>query len=118
MKPVFVVSLVVLAISAVGYVSAGNLGTARLASPAPAGAGAPVRPANMRVVTLKVDNMYCASCPYIVKQSLAGVPGVTEVAVSYRDKTAVVTFDTARTSVAMLARATTEAGYPSRLLSR
>ena len=32
-------------------------------------------------VTLAVDNMYCSACPHIVKQSLAKVAGVGEVAV-------------------------------------
>ncbi len=36
-----------------------------------------------RTVTLAVDNMTCASCPYIVRQSLAAIPGVATVAVSF-----------------------------------
>src|SRR4030088_759118 len=47
-------------------------------------------------VTLAVRNWYCAACPHIVKQSLAAVPGVTNVAVSDKTKTAVVTFDGGR----------------------
>jgi mercuric ion binding protein len=37
-------------------------------------------------VTLAVKNMYCAACPHTVKASLEAVPGVTRVAVSYREK--------------------------------
>jgi mercuric ion binding protein len=48
-----------------------------------------------------------------VKASLEPVPGVTKVAVSYKDKTAIVTFDDARTGVNALTTATTNAGYPS-----
>jgi len=28
-----------------------------------------------KTVTLRVNNMYCADCPYIVKKSLESVPG-------------------------------------------
>lgn len=66
-----------------------------------------------RTVTLAVRNMYCAACPHIVRGSLEAIPGVKSVAVSFRDKTAVVTYDDAKTGVAALTRATTEAGYPS-----
>jgi mercuric ion binding protein len=59
--------------------------------------------------------MYCAACPAIVKGSLTAVPGVTNVAVSYARKTAVVTFDDAKTKVPALVAATTNAGYPSAL---
>jgi mercuric ion binding protein len=57
--------------------------------------------------------MYCADCPFIVKKSLEGVPGVAKVAVSFKDKTAIVTYDDARTDVKALSAATTNAGYPS-----
>lgn len=64
-------------------------------------------------VTLAVQNMYCATCPFTVKSSLEAVPGVARVVVSYADKTAIVTFDDARTAVPALITATTNAGYPS-----
>ena len=66
-----------------------------------------------RTVTLAVDNMYCSACPYTVKQSLAKVVGVGEVAVSYEKKTAIVTYDDQKTTLAALTQATTQAGYPS-----
>ena len=68
-------------------------------------------------VTLAVQNMYCSACPITVKSSLEAVPGVAKVAVSYADKTAVVTFDDAKTAVPALISATTNAGYPSALKS-
>jgi periplasmic mercuric ion binding protein len=64
-------------------------------------------------ITLAVQNMYCAACLHTVKASLEAVPGVTKVIVSYKDKTAVVTYDDARTDVTSLATATANAGYPS-----
>jgi mercuric ion binding protein len=66
-----------------------------------------------RTVTLAVENMYCADCPFIVRKSLEAVPGVNKAVISYKDKTAVVTYDDSRADVAALTRATTEAGYPS-----
>ena len=68
-----------------------------------------------RTVRLAVENMDCAACPLIVKQSLARVPGVTKVEVSYARKSASVTFDDAKATVAALIEATTTFGYPSRV---
>ena len=69
--------------------------------------------AGENTVTLAVQNMYCAACPFTVKSSLEAVPGVAKVVISYADKTAVVTFDDAKTTVPALIAATTNAGYPS-----
>ncbi len=91
-------------IAAVGF-------AALLLSTAPAAAGG-------QTVTLAVDGMTCASCPYIVKRTLAEVPGVSEVKISFEKKTAVVTFDDAKTNVAALTKATEGVGFPSMLLSR
>lgn len=66
-----------------------------------------------RTVKLAVQNMYCAACPHTVKSSLQAVPGVKTVSVSFADKTAIVTFDDAKTNVKALTSATTNAGYPS-----
>ncbi|MGE0333865.1 MAG: mercury resistance system periplasmic binding protein MerP [Gammaproteobacteria bacterium] len=72
--------------------------------------------AAQRTVTLAVDGMTCASCRYIVKQSLSRVPGVERVDVSYADKRAVVTFDDAKTDVAVLTKATAGVGFPSEVV--
>jgi mercuric ion binding protein len=66
-----------------------------------------------KTVTLAVKNMYCAACPHTVKASLEAVPGVSRAAVSYKDKTAVVTYDDTKADVTALIAATTNAGYPS-----
>ena len=73
--------------------------------------------AGQKTVKLAVQNMYCSACPITVKSSLEAVPGVTKAVVSYADKTAVVTFDDAKTAVPALTAATTNAGYPSALKS-
>lgn len=70
--------------------------------------------AAQRTATLHVDNMTCASCPYIVEKALTRVGGVAAVEVSYENSTATVTFDDARTDINALTRATANAGYPSR----
>ncbi|MGF6308078.1 mercuric ion binding protein [Bradyrhizobium sp. i1.8.4] len=66
-----------------------------------------------RTVTLAVRNMDCAACPHTVKASLEAVPGVTKVAVSFREKIAVVTYDDGKADLKALTTATTNAGYPS-----
>lgn len=66
-----------------------------------------------KTVTLAVQNMSCATCPYTVKSSLEAVPGVARVTVSYKDKTAVVSYDDGKADVQALVKATTNAGYPS-----
>jgi len=66
-----------------------------------------------RTLTLAVQKMYCDACPLIVRKSLEAVPGVAKAVVSFKDKTAVVTYDDGRTNVNALTEATTQAGYPS-----
>jgi periplasmic mercuric ion binding protein len=73
--------------------------------------------AGEQTVILAVHNMYCSACPITVKSALQAVPGVAKVAVSYADKTAVVTFDDAKAAVSALITATTNAGYPAALKS-
>jgi mercuric ion binding protein len=48
-----------------------------------------------------------------VQKTLAAVPGVIRVTVSFETKTATVTFDDKEVDVAALITATTNAGYPS-----
>ena len=69
--------------------------------------------AGEKTVTLAVKNMYCATCPHTVKASLQAVPGVKLAVVSYKDKTATVTYDDATADEKALTAATTNAGYPS-----
>jgi periplasmic mercuric ion binding protein len=66
-----------------------------------------------RTLTLAVQNMFCDACPLIVRKSLEAVPGVAKAVVSFKDKTAVVTYDDSRTNVNALTQATAKAGYPS-----
>jgi periplasmic mercuric ion binding protein len=71
-----------------------------------------------RTVTLAVEKMTCASCPYIVKQALTRLSGVKRAEVSMEEKTARVTFDDTVANVAGLTKATGDAGFPSHLLTK
>ena len=66
-----------------------------------------------QTVTLNVPGMTCPTCPITIKKALNKVPGVSQVAVNYEKKQAVVTFDDAKTDTKTLVKATTDAGYPS-----
>ena len=52
-----------------------------------------------KTITLAVQHMTCAAGPRTVEASLQAVPGVTDVVVSFDDKTAVVTFDDSKAGV-------------------
>jgi mercuric ion binding protein len=71
--------------------------------------------ATTKTVTLDVATMNCVTCPYTVKLSLKKVEGVSEAAVDFDSKEAVVTFDDEKTTVDALIQATADAGYPSTL---
>ena len=66
-----------------------------------------------RTITLAVQNMLCADCPFVVRKSLEAVQGVAKATVSFKDKTATVTYDDGRVDVKGLTDATTNAGFPS-----
>jgi mercuric ion binding protein len=64
-------------------------------------------------VTLEVSNMTCSVCPITVKKALEQVDGVTEVVFDLKTKTAVVSYDSDKSSPIALTEATTNAGFPS-----
>jgi mercuric ion binding protein len=78
---------------------------------------ATIAPAAERTVKLDVANATCSLCGPIVKRALTRVPGVLDARVAETEGAAVATvrFDDARTDVAALITATTNAGYPSRV---
>ncbi len=69
-----------------------------------------------QTVTLKID-MWCPSCPYMVKRTLADLNGVKEVTTSYEKQIAVVRFDNELTGVSALTQATADLGFPSTVMS-
>jgi len=71
-----------------------------------------------QTATLAVENMTCGTCPIVVKKALEKVPGVSATAVDFDKKTATVTFDPDKASTARLTQATTEAGFPSKVVAK
>jgi mercuric ion binding protein len=76
------------------------------------------RAAPPQTATLAVENMTCGACPIVVKKALERLPGVSSTTVDFDKKTATVTFDPERTTSAKLTQATTEAGFPSKLIAK
>ena len=74
--------------------------------------GSPSALSAEQTVTLSVK-MWCPSCPYIIKQTLAQVPGVLDVKVSYDDQLATVRYDDEKADVTALTQATADVGFPS-----
>jgi mercuric ion binding protein len=66
-----------------------------------------------QTAVLDVQNMTCGLCPVTVKKALEKVPGVSQAQIDFQKKTATVTFDADKATVAGLVKATTEAGFPS-----
>lgn len=63
--------------------------------------------------TLEVSNMTCAACPITVRKSLEKVPGVDSAKIDLKAHRAVVAFDPTKTTLDLLTKATTDAGFPS-----
>ncbi len=66
-----------------------------------------------QTAVLDVQNMTCGLCPVTVKKSLEKVAGVSQAQIDFARKTATVTFDADKTNATALAKATTDAGFPS-----
>lgn len=74
--------------------------------------------ATEQTVTLNVANATCELCGPIVKRSLSRVSGVLDVQVSEAEGAAIakVRFEDSRTNIPALVSATTNAGYPSKIV--
>jgi periplasmic mercuric ion binding protein len=92
-----------------------NLGSMSLACLIAAGIAFAAPP---QTTTLAVENMTCGTCPIVVKKALERVPGVTSTSVDFDKKTATVTFDPDKATSAKLTQAATEAGFPSKVVSK
>jgi len=86
------------------------------ATPNPERSRGPTQAVSLETVNLKVENMWCATCPMIVRRALEQVEGVSEVQVSFRSKTATVAFDPSRCDAAKLTTATAAHGFPSSVI--
>ncbi len=75
------------------------------------------QPVQIRTASFAVDNMTCATCPITVRTAMSRVDGVRSVAVDFASKRATVSYDAARATPDAIAAASTDAGYPARLVS-
>ncbi len=132
MKPALAVAIIGAAILAGGVLLVGDFGSwIGDSNPLPAApqstAGSPMtsnperspgptQAASLQTVNLKVENMWCATCPMIVRRALEQVEGVSKAQVSFRSKTATVAFDPSRCDVAKLIAATAASGFPSTVI--
>lgn len=73
--------------------------------------------AQVRTASFAIDNMTCATCPITVRTAMSRVAGVRSVAVDFQSKRATVTYDAARATLEAIAQASTNAGYPARLVT-
>ncbi|MEZ5997013.1 MAG: cation transporter [Hyphomonadaceae bacterium] len=73
--------------------------------------------AQVRTASFTIDNMTCATCPITVRTAMSRVDGVRSVEVDFATKRAIVSYDPARATPDAIAQASTNAGYPARLLS-
>lgn len=71
--------------------------------------------ATPQTIVLDVNNMTCSMCSITIKKALQKVPGVQATTIDYDKKTATVTYDPDKASPAGLVKATSDAGFPSRL---
>lgn len=73
--------------------------------------------AQVRTASFTIDNMTCATCPITVRTAMSRVDGVRSVEVDFESKRATVTYDPARATLEAIAAASTNAGYPARLIT-
>jgi mercuric ion binding protein len=68
-----------------------------------------------QTAVLDVQNMTCSLCSITIRKALEKVPGVTDAKVDFDHKTATVRYDPAKATAPELIKATTNAGFPSKL---
>lgn len=69
-------------------------------------------------VEMEIEGMTCALCPLAIKKSLAKVPGVREVDVSYEEKKARLTVEDAVTDQALEEAVKKAGGYTGKVIER
>ena len=72
--------------------------------------------ADQQLLSMKIEGMYCAACPYIVGTAIKAVPGVTSASVSDETKIAKVMFENGETGVQEIAEAVRKIGYAVKVL--
>lgn len=107
MKKIFLAGLAVVAVAGVGATVAFD-GAAQNRPAATVAA--------QQQTTFAIEHMTCATCPITVRRAMEGVAGVSSVRVDFAAKTARATYDPARATAAQIAAASTNAGYPARVI--
>jgi len=64
-----------------------------------------------KTVTVEIDGMTCTGCENTIQEAVTKIPGIFSVKASHLDSTAVVSFDSTKTSLTEIGDAVTEAGY-------
>ncbi len=65
-------------------------------------------------VVLAVENFTCPACSLTIAMALKKVPGVSGQHIDAKAATVTVTYDPAKTTVAAVSRAVTNAGFPAK----
>lgn len=71
---------------------------------------------NTQIVTLKVPDMHCESCPKLIKMDLLDNAGVIDVTALLESKTVEVNFDSEKISIDKIISIIKESGYTASLL--
>jgi mercuric ion binding protein len=70
-------------------------------------------PNDEETVKFTVEKMTCATCPIAVRKAMERVDGVKAVSVDFDSKTAVVIFDSKKTTANAIGAASTDVGFPA-----
>jgi len=73
---------------------------------------------SMDTAIIEVEKMTCATCPITVSKAMQRVEGVSEVHVDFESKSATVTYDASKTSAQEIADASSNVGFPARIIER
>lgn len=107
-----------LGLALLGGVAAVSVGPLLAGPGAPANLAQPA--AGQRVVTLDVVNVSCVTCAPVVKRALTSLSGVSDVSVREglgASATVRVVYDPRKVTPAALAAATTDAGFPAKVVN-
>ncbi len=63
--------------------------------------------------TFAIENMTCAACPITVKKAMSRIEGVSGIKVDFKAKTATVEFNPSLTTSKVIAKASTDVGFPA-----
>ncbi|HEY3370701.1 MAG TPA: heavy-metal-associated domain-containing protein [Prolixibacteraceae bacterium] len=68
-------------------------------------------PATMVEVNLKIEGMTCTDCEASIKKGVTELAGIDSISANYKDSTAFVRFDSAKTNLKEISEAIAKRGY-------